>query len=218
MKLAIIGTGSVGATLGKAWAAKGHEVVFGARDTGADKVKQLLAEAGPNARAAAPKEAAAGADVIFLAVPWSAVNDAVPGLGNLQGKILVDCTNPVAPGLTLAVGHTTSGGEEVARLAPGARVVKAFNTTGAENMVRPRFGEAAAANFLCGDDQDAKRVAGELSAELGWEPVDAGPLTQARLTEAVAMLWITLAYKQGLGRDFAFSLLHRQPAAVGSWR
>lgn len=206
MKIAIIGAGNVGGTLGRAWAAKGHDVTFGVREPGS-------AELG--AKAATPAEAAAGAEIVFLTVPWSAVEAAISSLGDLTGKILVDCTNPIAPGLKLAVGHTSSGAEEVAKLAPGARVVKGFHTVGAENMARPQIGDGAIVNFLCGDDAEAKKIAGELSAELGWTPVDAGPLAQARLTEPLAMLWITLAYQQGLGREFGFTLLHRQPAGVG---
>lgn len=213
-KLAIIGAGNVGGTLGKAWAQKGHQVVFASKDAGSDKMRALLQAAGPNARAATPREAAQGADVIFLAVPWGAVKELLAELGDLTGKILVDCTNPIGPGMQLAVGHTTSGAEEVAKLAPGARVVKGFHTVGAENMARPQIDGHAIVNPLCSDDAEAKRVAAELSTELGWEPVDAGPLSQARLTEPLAMLWITLAYKQGLGREFGFALLRRQTAAV----
>jgi hypothetical protein len=212
MKIAMIGAGNVGSALGTQWAKQGHQVAFGVPDPGKDKTQAVLAEAGPNARATTPAEAAADAEIVFLTVPWSKVGEAVPALGDLTGKILVDCTNPVAPGPSLAVGHTTSGGEEVAKLAPGARVVKGFHTVGAELMRQPRFGDRAAANFLCGDDAEAKRVAAELSKAIGWEPIDAGPLAQARLTEPLAMLWITLAMKYGMGRGFAFGVLQREPA------
>jgi predicted dinucleotide-binding enzyme len=206
MKIGIIGAGNVGGTLGKAWAAKGHDVVFGVRDPA--KHPDLPG------RTASPAEAAAHGEIVFLTVPWSAVPATLAGLGDLAGKVLVDCTNPVAPGPSLAVGFSTSGGEEVAKLAPGARVVKGFHTVGAENMARPRYGDQAAVNPLCGDDAAAKELAATLSRELGWEPVDAGPLSQARLTEPLAMLWITLAIKQGLGREFAFGLLQREAIKV----
>jgi predicted dinucleotide-binding enzyme len=138
------------------------------------------------------------------------VQDAIKAAGDLAGKILVDATNPVKPDLSgLALGHTTSAAEQVARRAPGARVVKAFNTTGAGNMANPRFGGVAASMFLCGDDSAAKRTVAGLAEALGFEPVDVGPLAQARLLEAVAMLWISMAVAFGYGTDIAFKLLRR---------
>lgn len=214
MNIAIIGSGNVGGALGKAWATRGHHVVFGVQDVAANEVRDLLAAAGPTASAATPADAAAAAPIVFIALPWPVVPAVLPALGDLTGKIVVDCTNPVGPGLRLAIGHTTSGGEEVAKLVPGARVVKGFHTVGAENMANPRIDGRAIVNFLCSDDAEAKQVAATLSAELGWQPVDAGPLAQARLTEPLAMLWITLAFQQGLGRDFGFTLLERQPMAT----
>ena len=202
MKIGIIGAGNVGSALGKALSAKGHGVIYGVRDPA--KHPELAGHT------ASPAEAAAHGEAVFLTVPWSAVRESVAALGDLTGKILVDCTNPIAPGPSLAVGHTTSGGEEVAKLAPGARVVKGFHTVGAENMTRPRFGEHSAINPLCGDDAAAKELVAGLSRDIDWEPVDAGPLSQARLTEPLALLWITLAIKQGLGREFAFGLLRRE--------
>ncbi len=210
MKIAIIGAGNVGGTLGTAWAAKGHDVVFGVRDPRDTRVQALVKAAGDRARAASVQEAAAACDLVVLATPWDATQDAIKSAGPLAGKILVDATNPLEPDLSgLALGHHTSAGEEVARRAPGAKVVKAFNTIGAQHMANPRFGSQRASLFLCGDDAGAKKTVAGLAEALGFEAVDAGPLAQARLLEPLAMLWISLAYAQGQGTDIAFKLLRK---------
>lgn len=209
MKIAIIGTGNVGGTLGRRWAEAGHHVIFGTRTPDSDKIKVLLAAAGSNARAAMTDEAVAEAEVVVLATPWNAVESLVASLGDLSGKILVDCTNPIAPGLQLALGTTTSGAEQVAAWTTGARVVKAFNTTGAENMADPIYDGQATVMLICGDDSQAKTVVGQLAEALGFEAVDVGPLSAARHLEPFALVWIRLAMVQGLGRDIAFRLVRR---------
>ncbi len=210
MRIAVIGAGSVGGALGRGWARAGHEVRFGVRDAGDPKVKELTGESGGKAPASSVGEAAAWSEVVTLAVPWSAAKDAVAAAGDLRGKVLLDCTNPLTQDLSgLAVGAGTSAGEQVAAMAPGARVVKIFNTTGANNMADPRYGETAATMLYCGDDAAAKEVAARLAADLGFDPIDAGPLVRARLLEPFALLWITLAYPQGHGRDIAWRLMKR---------
>jgi predicted dinucleotide-binding enzyme len=210
MNITIIGAGNVGGTLGQRWAHNGHQVTFGVRDPQSPKVQEVLRAAGANARAAGVREAATAAECILLATPWTATQDAIQTAGNLSGKIVVDCTNPLAPGLRgLALGHTTSGGEQVARWAAGARVVKAFNMTGAKNMANPAYGAQHVTMCICGDDTEAKATVGSLAAELGFEVIDTGPLTTARYLEPLAMLWIHLAYVQGLGPDFAFKVMRR---------
>lgn len=210
MKIAIIGAGNVGGTLGKAWAKKGHEVFYGVQQPGDDKTNALLRETGPTARAGLPAEAAAKAEVVVFATPWKATEAAVRSAGNLSGKVLIDCTNPLKLDLSgLEVGHTTSGAEIVAGWAVGARVVKAFNTTGFNIMADPVVGGVRTVMFVCGDDEAAKTAALNLATDLGFEAVDVGGLTQARLLEPWAMLWIHLAYKGGVGRDFGFALVRR---------
>ena len=175
---------------------------------GADKVRRLLDEVGPAASARNIADAIASAEVVILAVPWD-VTEKVVRAADLRGKIVVDATNPIAPGLELATDHTTSGAELVAQWAADARVVKAFNTIGADNLESPTFGDQRATMFVCGDDPEAKAVVQGLSEELGFEAVDAGPLANARLLEPMAMLWIRLALAEGFGRDIAFKLLRR---------
>lgn len=210
MKIAMIGAGNVGGTLGKGWAKAGHDVVFGVRDPSDPKLKDLLAAAGGRAKTASVKEAAGTSDVIALTVPWDAAQEALKNAGNLNGKILLDCTNPLKPDLSgLTHGNTTSGGEQVAAWAPGARVVKIFNTTGFGNMANPHYAEGVSMMLYCGDDPAAKHVAAKLATDLGFEAYDAGPLTEARLLEPLALAWIHLAVFQKLGTDFAFRLVKR---------
>lgn len=210
MKIGIIGSGHVGSTLGTRWAQNGHEVVFSSRHPDSPEMQQLLARAGHNACSGSPHEAAAASEVVLLATPWPATQDALTHAGDLTGKVLIDATNPLRPQLDgLALGTTTSAAEQVAQWSPGARVVKAFNTVGANIMADPQFGSAKVALFYCGDEAEAKRITHQLAAELGFDALDAGPLTQARVLEPFALLWISLALAHGYGRDIAFQLLRR---------
>jgi NADPH-dependent F420 reductase len=214
VKIAMIGAGNVGGTLGKRWAGAGHEVAYGVRNPSEAKVTALVRDSGPRARAASVGEAARGAEVVALTVPWDSARDALASAGDLRGRILIDATNPVpltAEGLRqgLVIGHTTSGGEQIARWAEGARVVKAFNTTGFPNMADPKFGSQGLSMMLCGDDAEAKKVVADLARQLGFEPVDVGPLRSARYLEAVAMLWIDMAHLQGFGTNFGFQVVKR---------
>ena len=211
MKIAVIGAGNVGGTLGKLWAGKGHEVAFGVRNPQDGKLASLVKSIGGKVRAMNVADAAAFGEVVVLATPWPAAEAAIRSAGNLAGKIVIDCTNPLAPDLSgLVIGTTSSAAEEVARWAAGAKVVKAFNTTGAGNFASPRFGAENASMFIAGDDAAAKKVVSALASELGFDVVDAGPLIAARWLEPLAMLWIHLAYKQGLGpTSHAFKLLRR---------
>jgi NADPH-dependent F420 reductase len=214
MKIAVLGAGNVGGTLGKRWAKAGHEVAFGARDPAEAKVAALVRESGPSARAASVPEAARESAVVVLTVPWDSVQDALRAAGDLRGKVLIDATNPVPltpEGLRrgLLIGHTTSGAEQIARWAEGARVVKAFNTTGWPNMADPMYGSQGLSMLLCGDEAESKKVVADLARQLGFEPVDVGPLRSARYLEAVAMLWIDMAILQGFGTNFGFQIVKR---------
>lgn len=207
MQIAVLGAGKVGSTLGRRLAALGHRVAYAARTP--DSASALAAVAAtPGATAGAPAEVAAEADVVLLAVPWAAAPDALAGAGDLDGRILVDATNPLGPGPSLVVAGDDSGGEAVARLAPGARVVKAFNTVGTPVMDDPVVGGVPAFLPVCGDAEPAGVVV-ELARALGFDAEVVGPLSAARLTEPFAALWITLAYQRGHGPGMAFGLHHR---------
>jgi 8-hydroxy-5-deazaflavin:NADPH oxidoreductase len=213
MKLAIIGAGNVGGTLGTAWAQKAdHEIFFGVRHPESDKTQELVRKLGGKAQVGTPPQAAAFAQFIVLTTPWNAAEEAIRSMGDLNGKIILDATNPLAmgpDGLTLEIGHNISAGEKVQTWAKGASVFKTLNTTGFGNMADPIFHGVRSVMFVAGDDAANKPTVIELVAALGFETVDAGPLRNARLLEAHAMLWIDLTLKQGLGPGWAFALLRR---------
>ncbi len=205
MHIVIVGAGNVGSALGHGWRRAGHTVTFAVRDP--NKRNKLGEDQGI---AVVPMDgAAAAADVVALTVPWPAVGPALQAMGPLAGKIVLDATNPLTPDFALAVGHNDSAAETVARLAPGARVVKAFNTTGFNNMADSRYPGGKLVMLVAGDDADAKNTVLALASDLGFDGVDAGPLTMSRYLEPMAMVWIKLATTQKMGRDFGFALLRR---------
>ena len=213
MKLAIIGAGNVGGTLGTAWAQKaGHEIFFGVRNPASDKTQALVGKFAGKARAGTVAQAAAFGEIIVLTTPWPAAQAAIRAMGDVNGRVILDATNPLAmgaDGLGLEIGHSISAGEKVQGWATGASVFKTLNTTGFANMANPIFHGVKSVMFVAGDDAANKPKVIALVAALGFEVVDAGRLRNARLLEAHAMLWIELALKQGLGRDWAFALVRR---------
>jgi len=206
MKIGILGAGRVGGTLGRLWTSQDHQVMFGVRDPHGPKVRALLAETGPAARAASLAEAVAFGDIVLLAVSWAAVRDVIEQAGPWTGKILIDATNRLAPP---SPDDAPSAAEDVARWAKQARVVKAFNATGSVNMTAAPYGAQKVDIFLCGDDAQAKAVVADLIASSGFDPVDCGPLANASLVESLAKLWMQLAFAMGNGPNIAFKLLHR---------
>lgn len=207
MNIGILGSGNVGGTLGSRWAKLGHRVFFGSREPA--KLPGLVERAGATAAAVSIEEAVQSAEVVVVALPWGVTKAVLESL-DLAGKVVLDCTNPLKPDLSgLEVGTTTSAGEMVAGWARGAGVVKIFNTTGYNNMANPVYGVEPAAMFYCGDDARAKQIARTLAAELGFDPVDSGPLANSRFLEPLAALWIWLAYPGGHGREIAFRLVKR---------
>ncbi|MCO6455335.1 MAG: NADPH-dependent F420 reductase [Pirellulaceae bacterium] len=211
MKIGILGTGRVGGVLGRRWTAAGHDIVYGSRDAGSERVRQLVSELGPRACASDWAAALAHGEVVILATPWPQTLDVLAAAGPVEGgKILVDCSNPLTADFQgLALGYDDSAAERIAGQVPGARVVKAFNTVGTATMDNPDYGGQRATMFYCGDDQQAKAVVGQLAEQLGLEAVDAGPLQIARYLEPLAMLYIHLAVRQGWGSHCAFKILKR---------
>ncbi len=210
MNIGIIGSGNMGSGLGKLWAEKGHKVIFSySRDP---KKLEALARSVPNASAGTPADAVRNSEAILLAVRWESVEDAIKAAGQMDGKILIDCTNPLKPDLSdLELGLTTSAAEEIARLATGAKVVKAFNTVFAETYHSDSrlFGSRRPTMFFCGDDSGAKATLSRLIYEIGFAPVDAGPLRSARYLEPLAVLMIKLGYVQGMGTNIALNFIRR---------
>lgn len=210
MKIAVLGAGNMGRGLGRIWAGKGHAVIF-SFSRNMDRLRELAASM-PNAEAASPAEAVAQSDIVLFSVRWTNAEEAIRAAGSLEGKVLIDCTNPLKPDLSgLAVGHTTSAAEEIAAMAPGVRVVKAFNTVFAETYhSRSRlFGSRLLSMFFCGDNADAKGAVEKLIRDAGFNPLDVGPLKIARYLEPLAMFMIHLGYVQGMGTNIALSLIRR---------
>ena len=189
--IALIGTGNVGAALGRRFAEQGHTVIYGSRTPQAADVVELVRITGRGAVALAPAAAAARGRVVVIAVPWTAAEDVVRGLGDLAGKIVVDPTNPrvmAADGFADYPPLPDSNAERIARLAPKAHVVKAFSTLGAETMLDPRLAKSAVTIPIVGDDREAKQVVAGLARAIGFEAVDAGPLRHARILEGLHYL------------------------------
>jgi predicted dinucleotide-binding enzyme len=208
MTISILGAGNVGLALAGAFTRRGETVVLGVPQPA--KYAAAVAALGERARVTTTAEAVAAGEVVILAVPYAAVAAIAQSVDDWQAKVLVDATNPLAPGLAgLTLGTTTSGAEELARMARGARVVKAFNSTGAENMADARYPGGVPMMPVCGDDAQARQRVMALATLIGFEAVDMGPLSSARYLEPFAMTWIHLAFRQGFGRRFAFGLLRR---------
>jgi predicted dinucleotide-binding enzyme len=190
-KIGILGDGHVGSALARGAERAGYEV----RAVGSDKKAQ--------------SDTASWADMVVLAVPFGAIDDVVRSLGAaLDGKTVIDVTNALGPQMKLAVGFTTSGGEELQKKAPKARVAKAFNTVFAQHMDTGRVGDQRLTAFVAADDARAKADTLELARGIGFDAVDAGPLESARLLEPLALLNIRLGYMLGMGTGIGFELVH----------
>lgn len=206
MQIAIIGTDNVGAAIARGLTGKGHDVVLGTRNPEGAETKELAAEVG--AATARQADAAASAEMVFLALPWSAAEAAVAALGDLTDKIVVDCTNPlgmVDGALGLVLGHDTSGGELLQGWLPGAKVVKSLNQVGAEMMSHNAGMEHRPVMFTAGNDDAAKQAVAGVLGDLGFDAHDAGDITKSRLLEPFAMVWINQALFRGKGRTWALA-------------
>ncbi len=207
MRVGILGSGVMGGKLGTLFARVGHEVVFSyARSK--EKLNKLAEDAKGNARAGTPREAARDADVVLVAVQWLRMDDMLKEAGDLSGKVILTCSLPMnADNTGLVIGQTTSGAEELAKKVPKAKVVCAFNTVPSEVLfgVYEARRKAAKPNLVyCGDDSHSKEIAAELIRDVGFDPVDAGPLRIARYTEPFALLMGQLAYEGKDGPELAY--------------
>jgi 8-hydroxy-5-deazaflavin:NADPH oxidoreductase len=214
-KIAVIGTGNVGEALGPEFAAQGHTIVYGSREPTRQDVKDLVAKTGHGASATTQKEAAAGADIVVIAVPGTAAEEVVKSLGNLSGKIILDPTNRVNRGNPDGYAdygkpaNAASNAELIQSLAPGAKVVKAFNTLNVRQMTDPETAGGPITIAIAGDDAQAKATVTALIKGMGLESVDFGPLRFAHVLEEMLVVW---ANARGHGAAFNY-YLRPQPAA-----
>lgn len=209
MNIGIIGSGRVGATLGRAWANRNHCILYSySRDV--EKLKKLAHDAGNGSRYGTPEEAAEFGEVILLATPWHKTMEVLQTLGDLTGKIVIDATNPAKEGTTeLEVGFSSSGAELIAEQIHEAHVIKAFNAAGVMNLSNPRYGRESLTMFVCGDHEISKSLVIRLAEDLGFDAQDSGPLANARLLEPLAMLWTYIASIHDQGNNIGFKLIKR---------
>jgi predicted dinucleotide-binding enzyme len=207
MRIGILGAGLMGGQLGTLFARAGHEVVFSyARRE--QKLERLAREAGRRARAGAPSEAVRAADALLLAVHWSRVDDVLKQAGKLSAKVVISCSLPMNEDDTrLAIAHTSSGAEALAKKLRRAHVVSAFGTVPSEVLFRvyaARRRTRRPSLMYCGDHPAAKKIAATLAREIGFDPVDAGPLRIARYLEPFALAMAQLAYEGERGPELAY--------------
>jgi len=193
-----MGAGNVGGGLGAGLATAGHEVTYGVRDPDSEKTRAALA-ASRGAGAASPAEAVRSADVVIFALRWDAAGDTAGQLPSLEGRTVIDAMN------RFDGDPARSTAEDLAAMLPGARLVKAFNTIGFENFTTANQRREKAAMFICGDDDEAKRVAAELATDLGFVPEDVGPLANAKPLEGMVKIWLALAARHGRSVGFAIT-------------
>jgi predicted dinucleotide-binding enzyme len=196
--VAVIGTGNVGGALGPRFAKLGYKVIYGSRQPDREDVKELVARTGPRALAMSSLEASNKADLIVLAVPWSAAESVVKGMGNLDGKIIIDVVNPLrrADDGLLEMAVDTSAAEHIQAWAPGARVVKAFSTMGSKIMADPAALGGPVSVALASDDDDALQKVRQIAERMGYPTVDVGPLRHARHLEGMIVLMVVPAMEE----------------------
>jgi predicted dinucleotide-binding enzyme len=207
MRVGILGSGLMGGTLGTLFARAGHEVVF-SYSRSRKNLERLARDARGGARAGTPREAAQDADALLLAVHWSRLGDVLKQAGDLSGKVIVTCSLPMdAENTGLVIAHVSSGAEALARKVLKARVVCAFNTVPSEvlsGVYEARRRAARPSLVYCADDSRGKKIAAKLIRDVGFDPVDAGPLRMARYTEPFALLIAQLAYGGKGGPELAY--------------
>jgi hypothetical protein len=208
MKIGILGSGNVGQALAKGFLAEGREVLLATHEPDGDKGAQLKKDF-PQATVCTFAVAAEQGGLLVLAVPWSAAQSAIElaGVEHTANKTVIDATNVIdRAGDTMVYGFPSrSAAEQIQQWLPESRVVKAFNTVGADLMYKPDFGGTKPTMFIAGNDADAKQQVSDMVMAFGWEPLDAGSLTASRELEAMALVWIRNSMSSG--RNHAFKML-----------
>jgi len=209
MRIGILGSGLMGGKLGTIFARGGHEVVF-SYSRSEKKLQKLARDAGANAHAGTPRDAANNAKALLLAVHWSRVDDVLKQAGSLAGKVVISCSLPMnADDTELVVAHKSSGAEKLAKKIPKARVVSAFNTAPSEvlfDVYEKKRRNARPHLVYCGNDSSSKRIAAKLIRDAGFDPVDAGPLSNTRYIEPFALLLAYLAYEKKGGPELTYRI------------
>jgi 8-hydroxy-5-deazaflavin:NADPH oxidoreductase len=212
MKISFIGIGNVGFALADNLAKLGHEVSIAARDSGSKTVLEALRR-NPSLSIFPIKDALGKSDIIFLAAPFDSIDEVLHTAGHLMtDKILVDCTNPIGPGLTHRLESRISGGEFVQNIVPEAKVVKAFSIYGFENFQNsayPGYGTLKPAMLIAGNDPEAKSIVSSLCSQLGWEPVDTGDIRMSLHLEHMTLMWVNMGRVQKHDAGFVWARLTR---------
>lgn len=210
MHIGIIGTGSMASALAQKLSKAGHTILIGSRDAG--RAKSLAEMMGSTVQGGSIAQAADFGQAIILAVTWAGVDNALEEAGDLDGRVLVDCTNPLDPdSYDLIPGRKMSAAEYIAQKSKNAQVVKAFNTVFAETILSGADFDGVKANvFFCTDEKAAKDVAIELIEDIGFVPVNCGELKNAQYLEPMGGMIIKLGYPMGFGTEIAFKLLERE--------
>ncbi len=201
--VAIIGTGDVASALGPAFAKQGHRIIYGSRNPKSSKAQKLVTQTGADASVVLPAEAVTDAEIVVLAVPGMLVADIVAGLGDLSDKIVIDPTNPLRRKLlTFEHGVDTSNAQVIQELAPGALVVKAFNTLSWKTMADPAAAGGPVSVPIAGESKRAKAAVANLVEGMGLEPIDVGGVENARWVEGMLILWINNRFSTRDSFDF----------------
>lgn len=214
MNVGILGTGDVGQRLGTGFIESGHQVKMGSRDPKNEKMSQWVSQTGGKASGGTFAEAARFGEVIVLATLWSGTENALNAAdrNNFDGKVVIDATNPLvfpeSGPPQLALGWNDSGGEQVQRWLPQARVVKCFNIVGNALMFRPQLPGGPPDMFIAGNDDQAKKVVTDILAQFGWPGIDVGGIEGSRLLEPLCILWVTYGFRSGTW-NHAFKLLRQ---------